>query len=237
MASFLTLDTNLGTWEITDPYILCDTLHLDPGFCQQYSSSITAGTPLSYHFSGASTMSFVVPGSAGGAQVREFSIQLARSFTHIKTIIVTFYADPSPPANANYTGVNIGDRASGYALTSVPTAADNTARWLSYTNMDKARADLDRFFRMNVSTYFHNPSVDNPPTAEFECQVVMGAKVFPAMPLKGNAQATYNLRKSLSQAGHGDADITREQFTKDSFILPLNMEKARFGDGASHAAF
>ena len=86
MASCLTLDSNLGTWEITDPYILCDTLHLDPGFCQQYSSSIMAGTPLSYHFSGASTMSFVVPGSAGGAQVREFSIQLARSFTHIKTI-------------------------------------------------------------------------------------------------------------------------------------------------------
>ena len=63
----------------------------------------------------------------------------------------------------------------------------------------------------------------------------MGAKVFPVMPLKGNTQASYNLRKSLSQAGHGYTDITRDQFTQDSFILPINLEKARFGDGAGPA--
>ena len=45
-----TRDTDTGTWQTVDPYILCDALHLDPCFCQQCSSSILAGTPLSYHF-------------------------------------------------------------------------------------------------------------------------------------------------------------------------------------------
>ena len=103
--------------------------------------------------------------------------------------------------------------------------------------MDKAQADLDRWARMKVNTYFHNPAADAPPTTEFERQAVMGAKVFPVMPLKGLTQAYYNLRKSLSQAGHGYTDNTREQFARDSFILPIYLERARFGDGASHAAF
>ena len=235
MASALTRDTNAGTWEITDPYILCDTLHLDPGFCQQYSSSIMAGTPLSYHFSGASTMSFVVPGAAGGGQVTEFSIQLARSFTHLKTLIITFYRDPTAPVTANYTGVTIDP--ANLALTPTPAGGTEVARYASFKNMDKAQADIEQYRRMNVNTYFHNPSADTPPTTEFECQVVMGAKVFPVMPLKGNTQAYYNLRKSLSQTEHGYTDITREQFMQDSFILPINLEKARFGNGGSHASF
>ena len=45
------------------------------------------------------------------------------------------------------------------------------------------------------------------------------------------------MRKWLSQAGRGYRDITRGQLTKDSFILPIDVERARFGDGASHAAF
>ena len=78
--------------------------------------------------------------------------------------------------------------------------------------MDKAQVAIERFSRMKESTYFHNPSQDLAPTGEFECQVIMGAKVFPVMPLKGNTRAYYNLQKSLSQAGHGYTDITREQF-------------------------
>ena len=45
------------------------------------------------------------------------------------------------------------------------------------------------------------------------------------------------MRKALSRASHGYTDITREQFRKNSFIAPINLVKACFGDGASHAAF
>ena len=148
-------------------------------------------------------MSFVAP--PAGA---DFSIQPARSFSHLKTLITTFYRDPAKPDATSYTGVAI-DPAT-WALTPNPAAATDAARYTSYKNMDKTPADVERHRRMKDNAYFHNPSGDAAPTAEFECQVVVGAKVFPVMPLKGNTQAYYNLRKSLSQAGHGYTDITRD---------------------------
>jgi hypothetical protein len=191
------------------------------------------GTPLSYHFSGASTMSFVVPPTGA-----EFSIQLARSFTHLKTLIITFYADAQKPAALTGTtyGVAPNDYVVSPTVTTFTNAAEATAAQIAFANVASGQAAVDRYDRMKESTHFLNPSLDALPQ-EFECQVVMGAKVFPVMPIKGNTQAYYNLRKALSQTAHGYTDISYKQFISDSFILPLNLEKARFGDGASHAAF
>lgn len=81
-------------WQILQPYITCDTLRLDPGFCQQYHQSVMAGQPLNLEYSSQTTQMFVVP-NAGATAASDFSIAISRAFMRIQGILITFYRDVS----------------------------------------------------------------------------------------------------------------------------------------------
>ena len=177
-----------NVWRVTEPYISADTLHLDPGFCQQYANSIMRGIPLSLEFSSQATQSFVVP-QVNGTNAAEFSIAIARAFAGIRGLIITFYGQPPAPAG-----------------TAPQTLKD--------------------------TNYFYYPStVDG-----FEAQVLFGGKVMPVHPMRGAAAAFVNTRKALSQMKQGYMDITYDQWQDNRFILMLNFERGRMGNGieASH---
>ena len=234
-----------NTWEIWDPQISADILLLDAAFAQQYSSSILSGNPISYHISCATTMLIAPPGSP------EFTLQIARAFSYVKTIYSTFWSNnASAPALPNGVAVS-GGRA--YVSLPAPDGSDAAASQAYYDAMVDAgeyQKRLDRTRRHGKeATYFYAAGQNEGTVTDLanvgrtvnetymEVQAIWGSRTFPAQPIRGYTQAYSSLRRALSQCVGGSVDITREQFESDSFVIALNCEKARSGGSSMHASY
>ena len=74
-------------WEITEPYISVDAVHMDPGMCQQIVGSIMRGIPLKIEYTSQATQMFIVPPSQSA-----FSVAVARAFAGIRGLIISFFS-------------------------------------------------------------------------------------------------------------------------------------------------
>jgi hypothetical protein len=200
-------DVNTSTsWFIDEVKILADTVVLDSSLQNSYTAHLLEGKSLPINYTTFVSQSHIM------TQQKDFSVNIVRSFTRLKSIFINFYANASPNAT-QIDGVNI--KAAGTAVGGGDTGN---------TNMDFVLKTWNRFYNPQSKL---TPADRYSSKHELEWQVSIGSLTFPVYPCTSTAQSLYRLKQSLGIANSSfhAMNLTYAKYTNNTFILGLDLEK------------
>ena len=196
------------TWYIDDVKILADTVVLDSSLQNSYTSHLLEGKSLPINYTTFVSQSHIM------TQQPDFSVNIVRSFTRLKSLFISFYAEPSVGVQTDKVNIKAGGNAS---------AADGGGN-LGNDNMD---------FVLKTWNRFYNPQSKLKPVDrysskyELEWMVSIGSLVFPVFPCASTSQSLFRLRQSLgiTNSSFHAMNLTYVKYTNNTFILGLDLEK------------
>jgi hypothetical protein len=196
-----TVENTSTDWTIDDVKILADTVILDSSLQNSYTSHLLEGKSLPINYTTFVSQSHIM------TQQPNYSVNIVRSFTRLKSIFINFYADATNDAQTD--GVNIKAE-----------AGDNTANlnadfvlktWNRFYNPQSRLAVNDRYSSIN----------------ELEWHISVGSLTFPVFPCSSTAQSLYRLKQALgiTNSSFHAMNLTYAKYVNNTFILGLDLEK------------
>jgi hypothetical protein len=210
-------------WLITEPQIKCDVVSLDNELDNEYTSHLMSGKTLPINFS---SFSHSMQSIAGNERP---TVSLARSFTRLKTVYVSFSKTPYVSGIVNGVPTqDFNDPATHLGLNECnffyhPSFGYPGVR-INSQNPDVGMA--------NNSYYQHQYN------SEVEIQLCIGSKLFPETPIRSAAEAYYHLSKAVGGHHPGSSysmNILDREYRSTKFICAFDTEKVSgaFGSGLS----
>lgn len=210
---FHSTDTSTS-FTIDDVVVFGDVLTLDNSLNNSYIEALMDGTALTIPYTSFVSQSHIM------SQTPQFNVNIIRSFTRLKSIFISFYADPplatvaSTPdekrllhfADFNYSqtnGLNI-------------TGSGDT------TNCCVLRP-CNRFYHpmgLNASDEYSS-------SYELQWQISVGSLTFPVYPCRSTSETFYRLKQSLGilPSSFHALDISFIEYKDTHFIIGCDMEK------------
>jgi hypothetical protein len=208
-------------WLITEPVVKCDVITLDNTMDNEFTSHLLSGKSLNINFTSYVHSMQSVAGNARPV------VSLARSFTRLKTVYVTFYK--TPYVSGFIGGVPLQDLTD--PATHLGLVESNFFYHPSYAypgiRLNTQNPDRD----MADNSYFQHQY-----NSEVEIQLSIGSKLYPETPIRSSAEAYYQLKKSLGSHHAGSSysmNILDREYRSTKFIVAFDCEKVSnaFGSG------
>jgi hypothetical protein len=221
-ANILRNDTQIITaadlstdFTIEDVVLFGDVVTLDNSLNNSYIEALMSGTALTIPFTSFVSQSHVMPKS------HQFNANIVRSFTRLKSMFISFFAEapktalaPAPPGTMpRFTLDDLNIPASG----------------------DKSTTIFLRPFNR-----FYNPmgqDNNNQYSSSYECQwqLQIGSSVYPVHPSRSLTETFYRLKGSLGilPSSFHAVDINFSEYTDTHFIIGIDLEK--IGGDASYS--
>jgi len=189
-----------NNWYIDDVKIFADTVVLDSSLQNSYTSHLLEGKSLPINYT------TFVSQSTTMTQQPNYVVNIVRSFTRLKSIFISFYADPSVDAQTDRVNIKAG-------------------------KLNLGNDDAD--FVLKPFNRFYNPQSQLVPGRrltsehELERQVSIGSQVFPVYPCRSTSESLFRLKQSLGIANSSfhAMNLTYAKYTNNTFILGLDLEK------------
>ena len=184
-------------WSIQNVMLKADVVTLDNALDNEYAQHLLEGKslPISYNTYVSQLLSLQT--SSGN-----FSANITRSFTRLKSVFATFMQSTKCPN----TNQNPGDN----------------------TISSDFRKDWNMFYHpMIQNSTSYAPYVEYTPQNELELQIQVGSKLFPEYPCKTVKEAFYQLRKCLGihNSTWHSIDISDSDYRSNRFIFGIDCEK------------
>jgi hypothetical protein len=185
---------------------------LDSELDNEYTSHLLSGKTLPINFS---SFTHTIQSISGNERP---TVSLARSFTRLKTVYVTFYKTPYVTVIDN--GVPTQD------LTQPATELGlNECNFFYHPAFGYPGLHINEQNVVVLSDYSYYKHQFN---SEVELQISIGSKLFPELPIRSAAEAYYQLRKCLGShhiGGTYSMNILDREYRSHKFIVGFDTEK------------
>jgi len=202
-------DTEVNkTFTIDDVVMFGDIVTLDNSLNNSYIEALMSGTALTVPFTSFVSQSHIM------SQTHQFNVNIIRSFTRLKSLFVSFYADAPTESRPN------------------PTAGE-PAIWTQDDGLNiAASGDTTGSVVLKTFNRFYNPmgrDGANPynSTYELQWQISIGSLVFPVYPSRSLSETFYRLKGALGilpSAFHA-VDIKYTEYCDTHFIIGIDLER------------
>jgi hypothetical protein len=199
-----------STFTIDDVVIHADIITLDSSLNNAYINHLANGNPIPITFGTYVSQSHVM------TQTSQYNVNIIRSFSRLKCMFITFYADcPSTKTRIPQTGTtaardNYLDQQGVYIV-----AADDS--------MNEILKPCNRFYHPMGQDEDQYGS-----TYEIQFQVSIGPETFPVYPVRSLSEAFYRLKQTIGilPSIYHSVNINYNQYKDCSFVCAIDFEKS-----------
>ena len=202
------------SFTIDDVVVFGDVVTLDNSLNNSYIEALMSGTALTIPYTSFVSQSHIM------SQTPQFNVNIIRSFTRLKSIFISFYADVPTTSTASTTE-EIRD------LKFAPFNFHQN----NGLNITGSGDTTNCCVLKPCNRFYHpmgqNSTDDYSSSYELQWQISVGSLTFPVYPCRSTSETFYRLKQSLGilPSSFHALDISFIEYKDTHFIIGVDMEK------------